>query len=435
MQKNGGGPFEDVSSLSAGLPFRHGTLRPKEVVGPNHTVSIDINGPHPKSMGYEYILTMVDCFTRWLVLVPLRSINAAAVADACFHHWIKHHSCPTRILTDQGAQFEGQMFRRLCDRLGITKVRTSAYHPQTNAQAERVHRFLKSSLKALVGKNPKLWPKKLPYVEYAYRTTEVDGLGFSPFQLLYGRTPITPADLFTSPPFAFQQDRHKYGLTHMSDMVKMHKELEAVQLEQLRKSVRRYDGKHFDVVFEPGVKVLVYLPPRVKGPAKLFPEFRGPFTVVSALPGGVTYKVIHDETGTEMKVHVQRMIQYFVRQTAEPVEESENRIGPAEPNDRSQPEEGAAGGSEESELNAQEEERDAQEEEGLDDPFSDEGGDEVVEEENSPPQPLEEDVPNAHPAHPEQQSERHSEGSQQDSDLSLGDHMQKLVNSTHPGFA
>ena len=142
----------------AHLPFRHGTLRPKEVVGPNHTVSIDINGPHPKSMGYEYILTMVDCFTRWLVLVPLRSINAAAVADACFHHWIKHHSCPTRILTDQGAQFEGQMFRRLCDRLGITKVRTSAYHPQTNAQAERVHRFLKSSLKALVGKNPKLWP-------------------------------------------------------------------------------------------------------------------------------------------------------------------------------------------------------------------------------------------------------------------------------------
>ena len=133
----------------------------------------------------------------------------------------------------------------------------------------------------------------------------------------------------------------------MSDMVKMHKELEAVQLEQLRKSVRRYDGKHFDVVFEPGVKVLVYLPPRVKGPAKLFPEFRGPFTVVSALPGGVTYKVIHGETGTEMKVHVQRMIQYFVRQTAEPVEESENRIGPAEPNDRSQPEEGAAGGSEE----------------------------------------------------------------------------------------
>jgi transposase InsO family protein len=317
----------------ARIPLKAGTLKSKEVVGTNHTLSIDINGPHPKANGYEYILTIVDCFSRWCALIPMRKTTAGAVANAIYKEWIRHHSCPVRILTDQGPQFNGKVMQRLCDRLGVKKVKTSAYHPQTNAQAERIHRFLKSSLIALVEKDPKKWYQMLPYVEFAYRTTEVDGIGLSPFQMMYGRKPTMPTDLYLASPFTFTQDRQRYHLNHTTNIVKMRKHIEEQQRKINSKATYRYDDKHFDVVFEVGSKVLVYMPPRVKGPSKLFEKVRGPFTVVGKLPSGVVYEVVHDTTKKKMQVHVQRMVLYHEREPD--IEQNQEAIHTPEPRRRS----------------------------------------------------------------------------------------------------
>ena len=152
--------------------LRAGRLHPKRFYAPGDLVSIDIVGPFPRSKeGYTYILTMVDCFSRWPELVPLRNITAKAVVDALWSNWIKNHGCPLRVLTDRGSQFESEMFELLCERLAIRQSRTTAYHPQSNAQAERIHRFLKESLIALTGKNHRGWAQELSYVLFAYRTT------------------------------------------------------------------------------------------------------------------------------------------------------------------------------------------------------------------------------------------------------------------------
>ena len=113
---------------------------------PFESVAIDLVGPLPKGKGgNRYILTYICLATRWPEAVPLRSITAKAVMDGLWSIFSRT-SVPERILTDQGSQFCGRVMTQLCEQLGIEKVRTSPYHPETNGAVERMHGTMKSVL-------------------------------------------------------------------------------------------------------------------------------------------------------------------------------------------------------------------------------------------------------------------------------------------------
>ena len=122
-----------------------------------------------------------------------------------------NHSCVRRILSDRGAAFESDLFGHLCKRFGIKKVRTTSYHPQTNSNAERLHRHYPKAL-AMLSKTLKDWPRYTQEVAFAYRTTPISGIGYSPFELLYGRSPVLPVDYLSSSAQELIVDRHKYEL-------------------------------------------------------------------------------------------------------------------------------------------------------------------------------------------------------------------------------
>ena len=95
---------------------------------PWEVVSIDITGKHPKSYkGYEYIITIVDIFTKWAEAIPVRNYTAPVVAKALMDHVIYRVGTPLRILSDQGPEFESALFQELCSKLEIDKIRTSPY--------------------------------------------------------------------------------------------------------------------------------------------------------------------------------------------------------------------------------------------------------------------------------------------------------------------
>lgn len=94
---------------------------------------------------------------------------------------------PDEILMDQGTNFTSRMMKQLHQQLGITGVRTSPYHPQTDWLVERFNQTLKSTLRRFVTDTGRDWDKWLPFVLFAYREVPQASTGFSPFELLYGR--------------------------------------------------------------------------------------------------------------------------------------------------------------------------------------------------------------------------------------------------------
>ena len=87
-------------------------------------VHIDLVGPLPPCQGFTYLLTCVDCFTRWPEVVPLTDITATSVAHAFLTGWIARFGVPTSITTDRGSQFESDLWLQFMCLLGSTRIRT-----------------------------------------------------------------------------------------------------------------------------------------------------------------------------------------------------------------------------------------------------------------------------------------------------------------------
>lgn len=155
---------------------------------------VDIVGPLSYCQGYRYILTMIDRATGWPEVKCLKHITAECVSKALYTHWITRFGCPAKITTDQGRQFESQLFNNLAKRLGISKIRTTAYHPQANGMIERWHRTLKSALMARG--NTENWVNELPTVLFGLRASLRDDTGISAAELVYGTTLKLPGDFF-----------------------------------------------------------------------------------------------------------------------------------------------------------------------------------------------------------------------------------------------
>jgi hypothetical protein len=160
-------------------------------------VHLDIVGPLTHSNGKEYLLTMVDRFTRWPEAVAISDISAETCARAFITTWMSRFGAPARIVTDRGTQFTSALFRTLTELIGTHHIQTTAYHPQSNGTVERFHRSLKAALMC----HQASWSEALPLVLLGLRTTVKEDLEASPADLVYGTALRLPGDMIrTSTP-------------------------------------------------------------------------------------------------------------------------------------------------------------------------------------------------------------------------------------------
>ena len=82
--------------------------------------------------GNKYILTMIDCFTRFAVAIPIPDQSSEVLVNTVLSHYILSYGTPRRILSDQGRNFESLEFSNFCKLFRIHKIRTTSYHPQSN---------------------------------------------------------------------------------------------------------------------------------------------------------------------------------------------------------------------------------------------------------------------------------------------------------------
>ena len=159
-----------------------------EVGRPMELWAMDILGPLPTTArGNQYILVMSDHFTKWVEAVPIANQTAKTVAEAFVNEVVARHGVPCKILTDQGRNFEAEIMRQIFLLLGVEKLRTSAYHPQTDGQVERFNRTIKGILTAYVNKDHNEWDVHLALALFVYHNSVHSLSGVSPFRAVYGR--------------------------------------------------------------------------------------------------------------------------------------------------------------------------------------------------------------------------------------------------------
>lgn len=170
-------------------------------------VHIDIVGPLPTSpQDHRYLITMVDRATRWPEAFPVQDISAATVAKIFYGNWISRFGCPAKITTDQGRQFESQLFVALTNLLGAERIRTTPYHAQSNGLVERWHRSMKAALKARLLEN-KHWTEELPTIMLGLRAALRSDTQVSAAELTYGQSLRLPSDFFVEKPVTAPMDQ------------------------------------------------------------------------------------------------------------------------------------------------------------------------------------------------------------------------------------
>jgi hypothetical protein len=159
------------------------------------TLHIDLIGPFPRSKnGHTLILTIVDGFSRFSNLVPLRKGTATAIVKALQGRHFSIFGLPTYIVSDNAAVFQSSTFLNLCFTSGIRHIRQSPYYPKGNL-VERVHRNLKYMSISYHNQAHNTWDEHLADFQQALNSAFHASIGSSPAEIFRGRNLTQPIKL------------------------------------------------------------------------------------------------------------------------------------------------------------------------------------------------------------------------------------------------
>jgi hypothetical protein len=249
-----------------------------------------ITGFAKTQKGNNAIWVVVDRLSKVAYFIPIHEdITAIQLAELYISRIVTLHGIPKKIISDCGSLFTSRFWKSFQEAMGTHISFSTAYHPQTEGQTERVHQILEDMLRACAISFGKNWEKCLPFAEFSYNNSFQSSLGMAPFEALYGRKCQTPLN------WSKTGERQFFG----PDMIKEAEDQVRIIQEHLKTAQSHqksyYDRHHQDVSYEIGEKAYLRVTPLkgihrfgIKG--KLAPRYVGPFPIL-AKHGELAYQL------------------------------------------------------------------------------------------------------------------------------------------------
>lgn len=216
--------------------------------------------------GYEYILVIIDHFTRFAQAYACTNKSAKTTAEKIFGDLILKFGFSAKLHHDQGKEFENRLFSKLEEYCGIKGSRTTPYHAAGNGQAERFNRTLLSMLRNLTAEAKLDWKCSLNKVVHAYNCTRSEVMGYAPYYLFFGKNPRLHIDIMFGLPSSDQSSSAEKWRTRLQEAYQLASETAHKEQERAKK---QYDRKTYGAELRPGSRVLVRNLRERGGPGKL----------------------------------------------------------------------------------------------------------------------------------------------------------------------
>jgi hypothetical protein len=261
-----------------------GLLQPLEIPTRKWAqVTTDLVTDLPESDGFTAVAVFVDRYTKMVHFAPCtKEVTAMEYARLFIDHVFRLHGLPEVIISDRDPRFTSKFWRSLFDMLGTDLRFSTAFHPQTDGQSERVIQTLENFLRPFVERDPRRWAQQLSLAEFAANNAISVATGYTPFFLNSGNHPILPTTLISG-----QGSSRVESVQIMVERMKMALEEAQANLAHAQSRARFQANKsRRDVSFEVGDEVLLAtrnLRIDQHLPAKLRRRWVGPFRVTRVI--------------------------------------------------------------------------------------------------------------------------------------------------------
>ena len=277
---------------------------------PFEIIGIDICGPFTETEdGNIYVLTIIDHFSGWPEAFAMQNKSTISVARILLNEIIPRHGCPRVIVSDRGTEFTSATVALINEKMRISHVKTSPYHPQSNGKTERFHRYMNDSLAKYSRNAPFQWDLYVPAMLMAYRTMTHSTTQKSPFLVIYGRDPVLPIDTLLQPKLRYMGD--EFVPTQLQRLHEVYNDVKnnIESSQQRNQEIRNQNASktvltagdavyYRDRTYQPGIST------------KLQPKW-APFYRVVEQTGPVNFRIRHQFTNASKVVHVDNLMRAY----------------------------------------------------------------------------------------------------------------------------
>jgi hypothetical protein len=275
-----------------------GLLQPLPIPGaPWRTITMDLITDLPETdKGHDSVVVFVDKLTKMTHIAPCnKTISAEEFADVYLANVVRLHGFQEAIISDRDPRWTSEFWRQVC-KLFETKLKFStAFHPETDGQTERMNRTIEETLRHYVSPNHTDWDKHLPMIEFAINNAMQLSTSQTPFYMNTGFHPLTPLSQLN------ESSNTEAKAVRVAWQTRVKQATDKLKTAQNRQK-QLVDSKRRDVTFKVNDTVLLNsknINIKHAGSRKLLPRYIGPFKVTKCI-GNVAYQI---ELPRNMKCH------------------------------------------------------------------------------------------------------------------------------------